>query len=547
MDTRLKSIRGVTWGVSSALAVIAAEISCFAICALCMVYTVKYNTGGYKTDSEGYDIFVLAEVKGLDDVISAVWMIVVAAVLAAAVLIVLSLIKVGRRDESGQMPLNWFDRIFTDVQLAGLFFTGFGIVFMAMVHADWLAGSGWYRDGVLALLSKKQLENLEQWTGIVAGNNSFEPRWLEALAAIAGNLVLMSLFLLLLQSLVKKLKTRSFWKHTIIGKLVWYLYDAAKASEGVFWKALGVLLGGALLSATWFGLILVFLLIFIFVPKWTKKYMAVRTGVEQIKQGNLEYKIPVTDNGELDRLAMSVNEISDAMHVAVQNELKNQRMKTDLISNVSHDLRTPLTSMVSYVDLLKSEGLDSENAPAYLEIIDEKTRRLQKLTEDLFEAAKASSGSIPVDLTKIEMTSIVNQAMAEMEERLAANDLDVIFTNKAEAVYVMADGQLLWRVIENLLTNVSKYALPGSRVYMDILEDEEMIYLEVKNMSKDQLNISADELMERFKRGDESRNTEGSGLGLAIARDLANLMNGRFRITIDGDLFKAQVALQKAL
>ena len=232
--------------------------------------------------------------------------------------------------------------------------------------------------------------------------------------------------------------------------------------------------------------------------------------------------------------------------MAVQNELKNQRLKTDLISNVSHDLRTPLTSMVSYVDLLKTEGLDSENAPSYLTIIDEKTRRLQKLTEDLFEAAKASSGSIPVDIVKIEMSSIVNQAMAELEERLAANELDVIYTNKAEAIYVMADGQLLWRVIENLLTNVSKYALPKSRVYLDIREDEQMIYLDVKNISKDRLNISADELMERFKRGDESRNTEGSGLGLSIAKDLTFLMHGKFSIIIDGDLFKATVALQKA-
>ena len=152
--------------------------------------------------------------------------------------------------------------------------------------------------------------------------------------------------------------------------------------------------------------------------------------------------------------------------------------------------------MVSYVDLLKKEGLDSENAPLYLEIIDEKTRRLRKLTEDLFEAAKASSGNIPVEITKIEMSSIVNQAIGEMEENLAAGSLEVIYTNKAENIFVMADGQLLWRVIENLLTNVSKYALPGSRVYMDIREDEEMIYLDVKNISKEQLNISADELME---------------------------------------------------
>ena len=202
--------------------------------------------------------------------------------------------------------------------------------------------------------------------------------------------------------------------------------------------------------------------------------------------------------------------------------------------------------MVSYVDLLKKEGLDSENAPEYLRIIDEKTSRLQKLTEDLFEAAKASSGDIPVNMERIEMISIANQALAELEENLAQNNIDVVFTPKLESAYVMADGQLLWRVIENLLTNVSKYALPGSRAYVDISQESDKIRLEVKNMSRDQLNISADELMERFKRGDESRNTEGSGLGLAIARDLTNLMNGSFDILIDGDLFKATVELNIA-
>ena len=292
-----------------------------------------------------------------------------------------------------------------------------------------------------------------------------------------ANLFLTSVFLILLQSLVKKLKTRSFWRHTIIGKVVCYIADAIGASDEVFWKVMVTAIVAVLLSATWLGMIPVLIFIFIFIPKWVKKYCAVKEGVNQIKRGNLDYKIPVTEAGELDRLAMSVNEISDAMNIAVMDKLKNQRMKIDLISNVSHDLRTPLTSMVSYVDLLKTEGLDSENAPMYLEIIDEKTRRLRKLTEDLFEAAKASSGNIPVDINRIEMTSIVNQAMAEMEERLSENNLDVIFTNKAESIFVMADGQLLWRVIENLLTNVSKYALPASRVYIDITEENDMILL----------------------------------------------------------------------
>ncbi|MBQ2160536.1 MAG: HAMP domain-containing histidine kinase, partial [Firmicutes bacterium] len=255
----------------------------------------------------------------------------------------------------------------------------------------------------------------------------------------------------------------------------------------------------------------------------------------------------------LDSLAQDINEISQATNVAVQNELKNQRLKTDLISNVSHDLKTPLTSMITYVDLMKTEGLDSENAPGYLEIIDEKTKRLKNLTENLFEAAKASSGNIPCEITDIDISAIVNQALAEMEDRLAEHELNVIVKNELDSPMVRADGQLLWRVIENLLSNVSKYAQEGSRVYINLSESTQNpaagkghALLEVKNISKDALNIPADELMERFKRGDESRNTEGSGLGLAIAKDLTHLMGGVFEILIDGDLFKASVMLDKA-
>ena len=201
--------------------------------------------------------------------------------------------------------------------------------------------------------------------------------------------------------------------------------------------------------------------------------------------------------------------------------------------------------MITYVDLLKVEGLDSPNAPEYLRIVDEKTQRLKKLTEDLFDAAKASSGAMPVDIQQLELVSLINQALAETEERFEARNLNVIFSNKADSVHVMADGQLLWRVMENLFVNASKYALAGSRVYVDLIENGENLTVEVKNMSEAHLNISADELMERFQRGDASRNTEGSGLGLSIARDLTELMNGEFAISVDGDLFKASVTLKK--
>lgn len=269
----------------------------------------------------------------------------------------------------------------------------------------------------------------------------------------------------------------------------------------------------------------------------------------EVNEGNLNYKIPTEGEDELDQLAAGINRISEAASNAVDNEIKNQRMKTDLISNVSHDLKTPLTSMVTYIDLLKNEGLDSENAPKYVDILEQKTNQLQKLTEDLFEAAKASSGAIPVRMGKVDLLSLVNQGLGEMDQRMEDSGLEVIMGSPKERYLVNADGQLLWRVLENLLGNVIKYSQENTRVYINIKEIESapgltnMVLLEIKNISKHSLNINPSELMERFKRGDSSRTTEGSGLGLAIAKDLMKLMSGWLELDIDGDLFKARIML----
>lgn len=415
---------------------------------------------------------------------------------------------------------------------------------------------------------------------------------------ISGMAVCILLALLCFVSLVKKLKARMFWEKSFFGGIALSIYRGIASSDKTMVKVMALLIGGMLLSMTWFGAVLVLAAIMLCVPRLVRQYLAIRSGVSEVKSGNLAHRIPVEPDrrgnvGELGRLAADINEISQASNLAVQNELKNQRMKTELISNVSHDLKTPLTSMVSYIDLMKQEGLDSPHAPEYLEILDEKTQRLKVLTENLFEAAKASSGAIPVHMETIDLGSLVSQSLGEMSERLTAQKLDIIVENHcaqepdaagmqdaeggvlSAGPRVMADGQLLWRVIENLLGNVSKYALPGSRVYLDISSVNRkagsaagttasagcstsagtapagaaangFVLLEVKNISRDRLNISADELMERFKRGDESRNTEGSGLGLAIARDLTKLMDGVFEITVDGDLFKASVLLKQA-
>ena len=479
---------------------------------------------------------------------SSTWLGVVISAGAAALFLILITVTCGRKDESGKVVLNRFDRLPTDIQL--LAFAGLVVaaIFSIGFVLSAVSTSGWFRNVLENIIYVDPEEEwlLYNWDGVYP-MSWFEPVWVKDIGIAAFLAAVISAGVLCYQSLVKKLKTGTFFRHTIIGKLVVYVYDAAKASRDVFWKVMGVCIGACILSATWFGIIPVLVCVFIFVPKWVNKYIALRKGIEEIAEGNIDYKIEVTDDGELDRLSERVNEISEAVSLAVDEELKSRQMKVDLISNVSHDLRTPLTSMITYIDLLKSEGLGSENAPEYLRIIDEKTVRLKKLTDDLFEAAKASSGAIPVNLEKIEMISIVNQALAEVGEKLDATGLQILFDRKPEKAEVMADGQLLWRVIENLLTNAAKYAMPSSRVYIDIFEEEEgRVRLEIKNVSREPLNISADELTERFTRGDRSRNTEGSGLGLSIAKDLTGLMGGEFKIYIDGDLFKAAVILERA-
>jgi len=295
------------------------------------------------------------------------------------------------------------------------------------------------------------------------------------------------------------------------------------------------------------GMMIFGVLTCIFLPRELKRLEELKKGVHEVRNGNMAYKIPNLGSGAWGEMAEDINSIADAQDAAVQNLMKNERMKTALISNVSHDLKTPLTSIVTYVDLLKTEGLDSPNAQEYLDVLDQKTRRLQRLTLNLFDAAKASSGDIPVHLAELDFYSLVSQAYGEMKDELDARDLTFILQNHAGAsVRITADGQLLWRVIENILTNIKKYAMPHTRVYADIHEEENDYRLTVKNISENQLNISAEELMQRFTRGDDSRSTEGSGLGLAIAQDLARVMNGSFQISIDGDLFTAAVRMPKA-
>ena len=281
-----------------------------------------------------------------------------------------------------------------------------------------------------------------------------------------------------------------------------------------------------------------------FAFKKVKSFQAIKEGVEKIKDGDLHHRIDVEGKGEFARLAGNINSITDGLKKAVDSELKSERLKTELITNVSHDIRTPLTSIITYVDLLKNEK-DPSKIEEYVDVLDQKSKRLKTLTDDLFEAAKASSGDIPVHLEKIDIVSLITQGLGEVNDKIEALNLEIKLNHPVGKVYMTADGRLLWRSIENMLSNIFKYTLKGSRVYIDIEDSGSEILVTFKNISAYELNISADELMERFKRGDESRFSEGSGLGLSIAKSLIELQKGKFHIQVDGDLFKSIIYMPK--
>ena len=363
---------------------------------------------------------------------------------------------------------------------------------------------------------------------------------------------------------VRRFKRREVIKSTLIYKIcIWiknkilFVYDNSPAAIrlilifGIY--AVATLVGVALLFTDSFGILLGLVMIVgvnvtsvYFLLKAFKSLKVITEGAKRIRSGEQSTNIPHQRIPEFKELSETIESIADGMKHAVSSQVKAERMKAELITNVSHDLKTPLTSIITYVDLLKSEGLSSENSQKYLDIIDTKSQRLKTLTEDLFEAAKASSGSIAVNPEEINIVSLINQGLGELSDKIQASGLSFRANFSSDKLLALADGKLLWRVIENLISNVFKYAMPNSRVYIETTDIHDSIVVSIKNISAYELNIPADELMERFKRGDSSRNSEGSGLGLSIARSLTEIQGGSFSISIDGDLFKATVVIPKA-
>lgn len=269
----------------------------------------------------------------------------------------------------------------------------------------------------------------------------------------------------------------------------------------------------------------------------------IKNGTEEIAKGNIYKKIN-TKYMFLDFKdhAENINNINDGIAKAVEERMKSERFKTELITNVSHDIKTPLTSIINYVDLLEKEEINNETAKEYVAVLSRQSARLKKLIEDLLEASKASTGNVSVNLSKFELGILLTQALGEYEERFAQNNLQVVLNKTDDMLLVMADNRHMWRVFDNILNNIAKYAQPNTRIYIDANRKNQIAEISFRNISKDPLNISGDELMERFVRGDSSRNTEGSGLGLSIAKSLTEVQKGKLDIQIDGDLFKVRLA-----
>jgi len=433
-----------------------------------------------------------------------------------------------RRGEEGIVP-NWQDRIPLDVYLlcAALYFT------IPISAVDGLPVSFWLLAVALGVI---------------------------VVAVIVG-------LLAVLMTMATRLKLGRIWENTVTCRLWrWCIRCCRALWRGVTamvrilpftWRTVLFticVLGVQVFLNSWgvwdgFPLFMLFVLDFAIVVaaallSW--QLQKLKAMGQRLADGDLEAKLDTSRMFyDIKTHGDNLNAIGVGMNRAVEQRMKSERLKTELITNVSHDIKTPLTSIVNYVDLLKKEDLP-EKAAEYVTVLDRQSSRLKKLTEDLVEASKASTGNIAVALQPIVVNEIIHQAVGDYDQRLTAGKIEVIINTFEGSLSALADGRLLWRVLDNLLSNVCKYAMPGSRLYIDLTTRGNRVALSMKNISRDALNVSADELMERFVRGDSSRHAEGSGLGLNIAKSLMELMGGTFSIAVDGDLFKAELTLPLA-
>lgn len=351
-------------------------------------------------------------------------------------------------------------------------------------------------------------------------------------------------------SLIKRIKGRNLWKNSllrVIVRFIYKIYDNRKKTTKTVLLLCGFFLvqGIAVLFRNGVTMLLVLLAdvgVFYVVLNGLLLKEKLKKGIEEIALGNMEYQIPLQGlRGENLKLAEMNNGIANGFHMAVEEAMKNERLKTDLITNVSHDIKTPLTSIINYVAILKQSDIADPKIQGYLDILEAKAQRLKTLTEDVVEASKVSSGNISLEYMDVDLVEMIQQTEGEMAEKFEARNLKMIVNLPAEPAVVHVDGRRMWRVLENIFGNAAKYAMPGTRVYADLKLEEDTVDLSLKNVSEHQLNISADELTERFIRGDLSRSSEGSGLGLSIAQSLTTMQGGTFNLYLDGDLFRVNI------
>ena len=442
-------------------------------------------------------------------------------------------VAAGRKPEDEEIHLNSFDRWYTEIA-AGI------------VIGVWLVGVM----GMVTVISNSLIGTFNNMQVLII------------LLVICG-IYTMAWFLTGYLSLVRRIKAGTFWKNSLlrrilkwIGKCNRKIIDFIGSFSRNTSEKIKVLFGiGGFVFLQFFMLFMinasgVFALVLIVADVAAIVYAVrkvdgldlIMDGLKKISDGELQYKIKTEQlTGKYKAMAEYINNIGDGLDAAVENSLKKERMQTELITNVSHDLKTPLTSIINYVDLLKRENLTDPQVQEYLRILDEKSQRLKVLTEDVVEASKASTGNIKFEMNDIDFVEMVQQVIGEFEEKFQEKNLTMMvhFTDEPSMIY--ADGQKMWRVLENVFGNVVKYAMEGTRVYAEISNSNKKVVFSLKNISAQPLNFSADELTERFIRGDVARNTEGSGLGLSIAKSLTELQGGEFKLYLDGDLFKVMI------
>lgn len=444
-------------------------------------------------------------------------------------------IVAGRSNRDDELHLNWFDAWKTEVAAT--------VVIVLWLIPVLLSGS---------ILSLTDLfMDLNNDLATLYGYYNYV---MNSIPYVIGGGILAAytclMFLVGYLSLVRRLKAGTMWKNSVLHMIVQFVHQVS-INIGSVWKVV-IIFGGLFLihgaaqisghSVLFVILLPIDIVAFVYLVYQTIGKKKIKQGISQIAHGEIDYKIDTTGlSGEQKEVAELVNVIGTGLNKAVEKSVKNERLKTDLITNVSHDIKTPLTSIINYVELLKQENFEDPKIRRYIEVLEQKSQRLKTLTEDVVEASKVSSGNISLDMMNLNLVEMIQQTSGEFQEKFAARNLEEVLNLPEEEAMICVDGRRTWRVLENIYNNAAKYAMEGSRIYADLTVLEDQVLFTLKNVSAYPLNTSADELTERFIRGDISRSTEGSGLGLSIAKTLTEMQKGQFELYLDGDLFKVTI------